>query len=154
VRLLRAVGRYDEAAERALRLQCRAAEPVLAVECARALRLAGRSREVVQELGWLTGGVSPGSLPLHVELGLALAATGDFKRGRSVLAAALAAAPSDRLLRFILRCPPYKHLRRATRHAAQGFHQLAIRDFEAVLLQCPEHDEARRGRNASLSLVA
>lgn len=89
-----------------------------------------------------------------LELGLALAGLGRFHKAQDVLRRALDISPRDRWLRYILRCPLYKHVRRGRWYAAQGDHHIAVRDFEAALLQEPGHAGALRGRDASLSALS
>jgi glycosyltransferase involved in cell wall biosynthesis len=96
--------------------------------------------------------------PTHVagqtQLGLAEAAVGRFEIAQGVLRQALEVEPSDRLLRYILKCPTHRHLRRGRRYAEQGNHRLAVRDFEAALVQAPGERRALAAREASLATLA
>jgi glycosyltransferase involved in cell wall biosynthesis len=115
----------------------------------RALRAARHYTKAIEVLQESAQRLSNEALPV-IELGLALAADGDFVAARASLEQAYRYEPRNQLLSYVLRCPAENHLRRGRRYAAQGYHSLAVRDFEAVLIQEPGNTVAQQERNNSL----
>ncbi len=152
-----AVGRFEDAVQgyEAVVERGRASRRGAAVlALGRALRAMRRFEESVAVL---EPGIRPsGGAAVRTarELGLALAGLGRFHQAHEILGGALEMSPRDRWLRYILRCPVYKHVRRGHWYAAQGDHHIAVRDFEAALLQEPDHAGALRARDSSLSALS
>jgi GT2 family glycosyltransferase len=117
----------------------RASGPEARVALARALRCVGRTAEAVAVLRDGPAGGVPGAL---VELALALAREERFGAARAAILRAHELAPHDRLVRFVLRSPRGRLLRRARAHLRQGFADLALRDLEAALIQDPSDPRA------------
>ncbi len=124
------LGEYGAAATRF----ARASGPEARIGLARSLRSTGRAAEAVSVLRDGPDGAGP---PALVELALALAREGRFGAARAAMLRAQALAPRDRLVRFVLRTPRGRLLRRARQHGRQGFTDLAVRDLEAALIQDP-----------------
>jgi glycosyltransferase involved in cell wall biosynthesis len=107
----------------------------------RILRSSGRHDEAVEHLHAAARDPTARADAL-IEIAWILASAGAFARARRELDAAGEAAPAHRELRYILRCPAHKHVRRGRRYARQGDHQIARRDFEAALMQNPRDRRA------------
>jgi len=116
----------------------------------RALRAARRYIEAIAILEKSVHAL-PSFAPPLIELGLALASNGDFLLAHNCLQKVRQYEPNNRLASYVLDCSTDNHLRRGRRYAAQGDHALAIRDFEAILIQEPSNAVARHERAKSLS---
>ncbi len=102
----------------------------------KALRFIRRNVEAISVLTEAANFLPKSALPL-VELALAQAASGDFYAAYNSLTQARQREPKNKLLSYILNCPSYKHFKRGQKYASQGYHLLALCDFEAALIQKP-----------------
>jgi len=85
-----------------------------------------------------------------IELALVQAAIGEFKLANQSLVLAKECDPHNKLLGYIMHCPAYKHIQRGNNYAAQNFHSLALRDYEAALIQNPDDEVTHRKRQECL----
>lgn len=153
-RTLAAIGRTDDAL-RILDLVAHSTGAVDAWFSAGVVRFAaGQIDSALESLRLAASHTGRCSIPVATQIGLAEAAAGRFDVARQVLGQALEVEPRDRLLRYVLKCPAYRHRRRGQRYATDGRHGLAVRDFEAALVQDPGDGRARAGREASLGELA
>lgn len=152
-RYLYLLGRYREAADAYAGCVDELGRSASLYHQGRALRAAQRYKEAVFVLTE-SAALGPAHTFAFIELGVAFAAMGQFAAGRRSMEQFYQQAPRDRSIRFILKSPCYKHLRRGMRHASQGFHRLALRDFEVILLREPDHKDARLARLASLEHIS
>ena len=145
------LGRYDEAAK--VFADGNSSEPDdgwMLFNQGKALRAARRDAEATIVLAEAAECLPGDALPL-VERGLSLAASDEFVAARAYLEQARCSEPENGLLSYIFGCPAHMHLSRGQKYAAQGYHSLAVRDFEAALIQDPYNIIARRERSNSLS---
>ncbi len=85
-----------------------------------------------------------------IDLALAQAASGNFHIAYNSLMQASQREPKNKMLLYILHCPAYKHVRRGQKYAAQGYYMLALRDFEAALIQDTNNSKAYQNWEDSL----
>ena len=147
------LGKYDEAAEAYANGFTELGRPASLYHQGRALRAAQRYDEAVVVL---TESARIGQRYVRslVELGFSLAAIGKFNEAHRVMEEFYQIEPRDRLIRFILKSPPYKLFRRGLRHASQGFHRMALRDFEIVLMRQVDDRKTRLARLKSLEFLS
>lgn len=88
------------------------------------------------------------------ELALARAAAGDFITAQSTLARAYNSKAARPLVRYILRPPAHRHIRRGRKYEAQRYYRLAVQDFEAALIKDPSNITAQKARAGVLDKIS
>jgi GT2 family glycosyltransferase/Flp pilus assembly protein TadD len=147
---LYALGRCQEAIEvYHNRLPDASARYRVLFQIGRIQRQMRRFREAIENLEECSSGLPAWGEPL-VELALAHAGAGEFNIAREKLTCAYELGANRSLIRYILRLPSKRHIRRGLKYAAQGYNTLALQDFEAALLQNPSDAAAQRARSSVL----
>ena len=108
-----------------------------------------RIPEAIESLEEASSGLPVWGRPL-VELALAYAAAGRFNAAREKLACAYEIGLDRPLIRYILRPPSQRHIRRGRRYEAQGYYLSALQDFEAALIQDSSNRTAQQDRSRIL----
>lgn len=77
-----------------------------------------------------------------VELAIAYAANGQFTSAHTVLNRLAQAHPQSPELSYWYYSSPQKHIRQGLKYLSQGFHNIALRCFEAALIKDPKNKTA------------
>lgn len=115
-------------------------------------RIQRRMRRIPAAIGSLEDASS--GLPQRggalIELALAYAAAGEFYTSRGKLACAYELGVDRPLIRYIMRPPSQRHIRRGLKYEEQKYYSLALQDFEAALIKDPSNRTALRARSRVL----
>lgn len=147
-RYLECLGRYQEALEILARIQEQESTDTVCRQASALLHL-GRSQEAVARLQKASEThTSDGELQLR--LAFALAATSQFVSAQQHVHEAQKTSPESGGLRYLTGRSFAQHRERARLSMRQGDYELALRDYEAALIDNPEHFAAQVERAQAL----
>jgi tetratricopeptide (TPR) repeat protein/GT2 family glycosyltransferase len=141
----RAVDAYDEA------VRCAPSDVWPRLGLARSLREANQISDSLAAFD-AAERCDPRNPWVRYERGLTLARASEHEAARGAIAAARASSPGMFEPGWVLDTPTEVHKARGNHHAAQGFHDVAVRDFDLALIVDPTNCWAHYDRGVSLNV--